>query len=73
MRAYEVLKDPDARNRYDMTGDTGDNKKQNYHSYSYYRNQFGIYDDDPLIITLGKSDYGNQLILLKIFKLFGIC
>ncbi|KRT80031.1 Thioredoxin, partial [Oryctes borbonicus] len=28
-----------------------------YKSYSYYTEQFGIYDDDPLVITLSKSDY----------------
>lgn len=61
-RAYEILKDPDKRKKYDLYGETGDaasTPKQKYHSYTYYRDEFGIYDDDPLIITLSKADYGN--------------
>lgn len=59
-KAYEILKDPDTRKRYDLYGDTGDSSdnKQKYHSYKYYKEEFGIYDDDPLIVTLSKADYG---------------
>ncbi|XP_031332740.1 dnaJ homolog subfamily C member 10-like [Photinus pyralis] len=57
-RAYEILKDPESRKQYDLFGDVGDKShKQKYQSYTYYRDQFGIYDDDPLIITLTRSDY----------------
>lgn len=58
-RAYEVLKDPQTRKHYDLHGDSPDSvKKQQYHSYTYYRDQFGIYDDDPIIVTLSRNDYG---------------
>lgn len=66
-RAYEVLKEPETRKHYDLYGDTGSdlNDDKHYHSYSYYRDDFGIYDDDPIIVTLSRSDYGmnNNLIL----------
>lgn len=70
-----MLKDPDTRKHYDLHGDTesGGGKRQ-YHSYTYYRDQFGIYDDDPLIVTLSRADYGNLLSLffkvLRILVLF---
>lgn len=36
----------------------GSSKQQpKYHSYSYYRDNFGIYDDDQEIITLTRSDF----------------
>ncbi|KAF5269548.1 hypothetical protein FQR65_LT17955 [Abscondita terminalis] len=57
-RAYEILKDPESRKQYDLFGDVGNKaSNQKYQSYTYYRDQFGIYDDDPLIITLTRSDY----------------
>ncbi|XP_060524130.1 dnaJ homolog subfamily C member 10-like [Cylas formicarius] len=57
-KAYEILKDPTTRKQYDLYGDTEfKDKKHNYHSYTYYRDHFGIYDDDPLIVTLSKNDY----------------
>lgn len=34
-----------------------------YHSWSYYRDNFGIYDDDPEIITLNKADFGEKTCL----------
>lgn len=60
-RAYEVLKDPESRKVYDIHGEQMDsqNFRKQYHSYSYYRDQFGIYDDDPIIVTLSKNDYGE--------------
>jgi DnaJ family protein C protein 10 len=61
-KAYEILKDPDTRKHYDIHGDSGSSdKKPQYHSYTYYRDQFGIYDDDPLIITLSRADYGTVI------------
>ncbi|KAJ8970385.1 hypothetical protein NQ314_001253, partial [Rhamnusium bicolor] len=57
-RAYEVLKDPHTRKHYDLNGDSPEStQKQQYHSYTYYRDQFGIYDDDPIIVTLSRNDY----------------
>lgn len=58
--AYEVLKDPDLRKKYDLYGEeglNGANKQQNYHSWKYYQDNFGIYDDDPQVVTLNRNDY----------------
>lgn len=60
-RAYEVLKDEDLRKKYDLHGEEG--LKENgpsgrgYQSWNYYNQDFGIYDDDPEVITLSKSDF----------------
>lgn len=63
-RAYEVLKDPESRKRYDIYGEqmSAEKFKKQYHSYSYYRDQFGIYDDDPIIVTLSKNDYEVNIL-----------
>ncbi|XP_018335053.1 dnaJ homolog subfamily C member 10-like [Agrilus planipennis] len=61
-KAYEILKEPESRKKYDLYGDTGEDKKHNYHSYTYYRDVFGIYDDDPLITTLSRADYELSII-----------
>lgn len=48
-KAYETLKDPVLRKQYDDHGEEGlniNNKKGTYHSWTYYANNFGIYDDD---------------------------
>ena len=66
--AYEVLKDPDLRKKYDLYGEEGldDSKgRSNYHSYTYYQNNFGIYDDDPQIVTLNRNDYCKLLYFLE--------
>ncbi|XP_014614550.1 PREDICTED: dnaJ homolog subfamily C member 10-like [Polistes canadensis] len=58
--AYEVLKDPELRKKYDLYGEEGFeniNKKPNYHSWNYYKYNFGIYDDDPQVVTLNRNDY----------------
>nr|XP_026691925.1 dnaJ homolog subfamily C member 10 isoform X1 [Ciona intestinalis] len=58
---YEVLKDEDLRKKYDQFGEEG--LKENgrgggrYESYNYYRDEFGIYDDDPDVVTLDGSDF----------------
>lgn len=59
-RAYDTLKDPILRKQYDSHGEEGvdiASKKGTYHSWSYYANNFGIYDDDPWIVTLDENDY----------------
>jgi curved DNA-binding protein CbpA len=60
-KAYEVLKDAESRKKYDLYGEEGigTSHKQSYHSWSYYRDNFGIYDDDPEIVTLNKADFGK--------------
>ncbi|XP_053265409.1 dnaJ homolog subfamily C member 10 isoform X2 [Podarcis raffonei] len=59
-RAYEVLKDEDLRKKYDKYGEKGlDDQQQGgrYESWHYYRYDFGIYDDDPEIITLDRGEF----------------
>ncbi|XP_044525666.1 dnaJ homolog subfamily C member 10 [Gracilinanus agilis] len=59
-RAYEVLKDEDLRKKYDKYGEKGleDNQERGqYESWNYYRYDFGIYDDDPEIITLDRREF----------------
>lgn len=60
-RAYEVLKDAEKRKHYDIHGedDSSQQTKPQYHSYTYYRDHFGIYDDDPHIVTLSNADFGK--------------
>lgn len=60
-RAYEVLKDEDLRKKYDLHGEAGLSEDHgrggHYESWQWYQQNFGIYDDDPEIITLSKSDF----------------
>ncbi|XP_076450182.1 dnaJ homolog subfamily C member 10-like [Babylonia areolata] len=60
-RAYEVLKDEELRKKYDMYGEEGlsedNNRGRHYESWQWYQQNFGIYDEDPEIITLSKSDF----------------
>uniref|UniRef100_A0A3Q2HJ54 DnaJ homolog subfamily C member 10 n=1 Tax=Equus caballus TaxID=9796 RepID=A0A3Q2HJ54_HORSE len=59
-RAYEVLKDEDLRKKYDKYGEKGLSDNQGggqYESWNYYRYDFGIYDDDPEIITLDRREF----------------
>ncbi|KAL8183573.1 UNVERIFIED_CONTAM: DnaJ subfamily C member 10 [Gekko kuhli] len=59
-RAYEVLKDEDLRKKYDKYGEKGLEDHQQgggYESWHYYRYDFGIYDDDPEIITLDRGEF----------------
>jgi DnaJ homolog subfamily C member 10 len=60
-RAYEILKDEEQRKKYDKYGEEGlkDSQNQGHHSYqnwNFYQN-IGIYDDDPQVITLTRSDF----------------
>lgn len=76
-KAYETLKDPELRKHYDLYGNVKneqayDSKKQ-YQSYQYYQEDFGIYDDDPLIVTLSLFDFGRLCITVLndiLFKFF---
>ncbi|KAK7864477.1 hypothetical protein R5R35_003101 [Gryllus longicercus] len=63
-KAYETLKDEELRKKYDLYGEEGikENKHQNYHSWSYYQDNFGIYDDDPEIITLSRADFEQSVV-----------
>ncbi|XP_066991442.2 dnaJ homolog subfamily C member 10 [Anabrus simplex] len=63
-KAYEVLKDEESRKKYDLYGEEGikSSQSQNYHSWSYYQDNFGIYDDDPEIITLNKADFEQSVL-----------
>lgn len=60
-RAYEVLKDEETRKKYDLHGEEGlkddFERGQSWHSWNYYEESFGIYDDDPQIITLSRSEF----------------
>lgn len=60
-RAYEVLKDDNLRKKYDLHGEEGLSEDfhggDHYESWSFYQDEFGIYDDDPEIITLSHSDF----------------
>lgn len=62
-RAYEVLKDADKRKHYDIHGedDSQAHSKPQYHSYTYYRDHFGIYDDDPHIVTFSQVDFETTI------------
>ncbi|KAI8496605.1 DnaJ sub C member 10 [Branchiostoma belcheri] len=60
-KAYEVLKDEELRKKYDLYGEEG--LKDDFHgggryeSWSYYNQEFGIYDEDPEIITLNRAEF----------------
>ncbi|XP_008113693.2 dnaJ homolog subfamily C member 10 [Anolis carolinensis] len=59
-RAYEVLKDEDLRKKYDKYGEKGLEDHQEggrYESWHFYRYDFGIYDDDPEIVTLDRGEF----------------
>ncbi|PIK44936.1 putative dnaJ-like subfamily C member 10 [Apostichopus japonicus] len=63
-RAYEVLKDDDLRKKYDRFGEEGlkeDGQGQwnRYESWQFYKTEFGLYDEDPEVVTLSKTDFGK--------------
>ncbi|XP_054721124.1 dnaJ homolog subfamily C member 10-like [Uloborus diversus] len=67
-KAYEVLKDEETRKKYDLYGedglkeDFGQSWKGNYRSWNYYYESFGIYDDDPEIITFSRNDFHQSVL-----------
>uniref|UniRef100_A0A914C2D7 DnaJ homolog subfamily C member 10 n=1 Tax=Acrobeloides nanus TaxID=290746 RepID=A0A914C2D7_9BILA len=65
-RAYEVLKDEELRKKYDQFGEAGlkdDFQGGNqYQSWQFYRDNFGIYDDDPEIVTLSRADFQQAVV-----------
>ncbi|KAK0422224.1 hypothetical protein QR680_007443 [Steinernema hermaphroditum] len=65
-RAYEVLKDEDLRKKYDEYGEEGlkdDFQPGNkYQSWQFYKDNFGIYDDDVEIVTLSRADFQQSVI-----------
>ncbi|KHJ92232.1 hypothetical protein OESDEN_07886, partial [Oesophagostomum dentatum] len=64
-KAYEVLKDEETRKKYDQFGEKGleDGFQggNTYESWQFYNENFGIYDDDPEIITLNRADFQRQV------------
>ncbi|XP_053568823.1 dnaJ homolog subfamily C member 10 [Bombina bombina] len=63
-RAYEVLKDEDLRKKYDKYGEKGLEDQQQgggYESWSFYRYDFGIYDDDLEIVTLDRGEFDGAV------------
>ncbi|CAI5438897.1 unnamed protein product [Caenorhabditis angaria] len=60
-KAYEVLKDETLRKKYDQYGEKGleDGFQggNNYQSWQFYNDNFGIYDDDVEIVTLNRADF----------------
>ena len=64
-KAYEILKDPVLRKTYDNYGEGGldnANRGGTHHSWSYYANNFELYDDDPQVIKLDNNDYFENVI-----------
>ncbi|XP_038072415.1 dnaJ homolog subfamily C member 10-like isoform X1 [Patiria miniata] len=66
-RAYEVLKDDDLRKKYDRFGEEGLKDQQGqgrwnrYESWQYYKTEFGLYDEDPEVVTLSKTDFEQSV------------
>ncbi|CAF0927093.1 unnamed protein product [Adineta steineri] len=60
-RAYEILRDDELRKKYDTYGEEGlkddFNRGNQYQSWNFYQHSFGIYDEDPEIITLSRTDF----------------
>jgi len=59
-RMYEVLKDDEMRKRYDKYGEKGldenFNPNQRYESWSFFHEDFGLYDNDEDIEVLDRDD-----------------
>ncbi|KAL3074744.1 hypothetical protein niasHS_014189 [Heterodera schachtii] len=74
-RAYEVLKDDELRKRYDQFGEKGleegnnaaggwaqrQRQQQQWESWEFYNDKFGIYDDDQEIVTLSRSEFEEEV------------
>jgi DnaJ family protein C protein 10 len=60
-RAFEVLKDPETRQKYDHHGEEGLNEQHgggsSFQGWRYFNEDFGLYDDDPQIEPLSGSDF----------------
>lgn len=65
-RAYEILKDEETRKKYDVYGEEGfeisRSQQGRYQSWTYYHEDFGIYDDDPEIVTLDSADFQRGVL-----------
>lgn len=65
-RAYEILKDEELRKKYDQFGEDGlkdgGHQQPQYQSWQFYKDQFGIYDDDPEISTLNGHDFDSLVM-----------
>lgn len=61
-----MLKDEELRKKYDLFGDKGLEEGfsggQNYQSWSFYQNNFGIYDEDPEVVTLNRADFDQSVL-----------
>ena len=58
--------DDELRKKYDTYGEEGlkdDHFGGQYQSWDFYKNEFGIYDNDPEVITLSRSDFGKYSLL----------
>ncbi|CAJ0963827.1 unnamed protein product, partial [Mesorhabditis belari] len=64
-RAYEVLKDEEMRKKFDQYGEAGladdFNPNQNFQSWQFYRDNFGIYDEDTEITTLNRVEFTQMV------------
>ncbi|CAF0811895.1 unnamed protein product [Rotaria sp. Silwood1] len=65
-RAYEILRDDELRKKYDTYGEEGlkddFNRGNQYQSWNFYQHNFGIYDEDPEIITLSRADFLQSVV-----------
>ena len=74
-KAYETLKDEEKRKRYDRFGEEdeesggpgggpggGGGGGAKYQSWNYYHDDFGLYDDDPEIVTLSYNDFRRSVM-----------
>ncbi len=62
MFVFWNLIDEELRKKYDLYGEAGlkdDHFSNQYKSWDFYNQEFGIYDDDPEILTLTSSDFGK--------------
>jgi len=59
--AYEVLKDPEMRKKYDKLGKEGledmQKKGDQYQDSSYYEREFGLYDEDEQVETFNSGTF----------------
>lgn len=66
-QAYEILKDQETRKQYDLHGKDavkdGFKSNKDFQNWNFYKNHFGIYDEDPEIVTLSASDFGRTSLL----------